>query len=98
VCFAAEPAPTDGGPTCDSCLFAQSVAYAETNGCGPLTSQGFCCIVTNCPTFDQACLKQKCAVETEAMFYCIAYVTPEAFTSNPLRDACFAPPAPAPTP
>ncbi|HEU4405206.1 MAG TPA: hypothetical protein VFS43_07945 [Polyangiaceae bacterium] len=92
ACLAAEPAPTNGGPSCEDCLFRQAVAYAETNGCGPLASEGFCCIFTQCPTFDPTCLKQKCAVETESMFYCIAYVTPEAFTSNPLRDACFAAP------
>ncbi|HEU4537897.1 MAG TPA: hypothetical protein VFS00_27445, partial [Polyangiaceae bacterium] len=91
ACFAAEPAPTDGGHTCENCLLLQSIAYAETNGCGPLASGGFCCMATQCPTFDQACIAEKCAVETESMFYCIAYVTPDAFTSNPLRDACFAP-------
>jgi hypothetical protein len=92
VCFSAEPAPAPGDPgvTCENCLLLQSIAYAETSGCGPLASEGFCCIIAQCPTFDQACIAEKCAVETESMFYCIAYVTPEAFSSNPLRDACFA--------
>ncbi len=90
LCLAAEPAPPPGGVSCENCLLLQSIAYAETSGCGPLASEGFCCITTQCPGFDQACMKQKCAVETESMFYCIAYVTPEAFVSNPLRDACFA--------
>lgn len=91
-CQKAEPAPTDGGPSCSDCLFLQGIAYAEQNGCAPLVSEGFCCIITQCPTFDPTCFRQKCAVETESMFYCMAYVTPEAFSSNPMHDACFAAP------